>query len=123
VRVVANCRRLLQVLTNLLANAVKYNRPGGRVELRCAPADNGMQRIEVKDSGSGITAKEQNMLFRPYRRLGDKRADGTGLGLVISREFMELMGGRLGLAQSSSAGSTFFIELAGTLPAGLRPAA
>lgn len=123
VKVMANFRRLVQVVTNLLSNAVKFNSPDGWVKIKCASEENGVQRIEVQDSGSGISARDQLMLFRPFQRVGDRQTEGTGLGLVISRAFMERMGGKLGLLRSSEEGSTFFLDIPAVNPVNLQPAA
>lgn len=107
-------QRLVQVVVNLLSNAVKYNRVGGSVEVRCASTDDLVGRIEVSDTGGGISEKDQAMLFQPFERFGDPGIEGTGLGLALSKRFVSLMGGTLELIESSPAGSTFAIELATT---------
>ena len=111
IQVMADRQRLVQVLVNLLGNGIKYNVAGGRVAVGCVEGTDGMTRIEVSDTGRGISEKDQEMLFQPFHRFGDLAVDGTGLGLALSYRFINLMGGRLRLSASSSEGSTFTIEL------------
>ncbi len=121
--VLADRQRLLQVLINLLGNAVKYNRKGGRVVMRLAEPSDSRVRLEISDTGLGISAKNQELLFQPFQRFGNNEVEGTGLGLALSMRFAKLMEGALGLSESSDEGSTFFLELksvdskeAGTTP-------
>jgi PAS domain S-box-containing protein len=107
----ADRQRLVQVFVNLLGNAIKYNKPFGRVSVLCKGQLESTGRIEISDSGFGIAPEDQELLFEPFRRFGDHLVEGTGLGLALSQRFIRLMGGTLGLAESSPAGSTFFIEL------------
>ena len=92
----ADAGRLGQIVANLLSNAVKYNRPHGRVDV-VARNEAGLVRIEVADTGLGMNAAQRAQLFQPFNRLGAERTrtEGTGLGLVITRDLAELMGGRL----------------------------
>ncbi len=109
---VADPVRLMQVLANLLSNGVKYNRPGGRVELRLARL--GEQAcIDVVDDGIGLSEEQRAHLFEPFNRLGAERRgiEGTGIGLVIARRLAELMGGGLGLLGATEAGSAFRVTL------------
>ncbi len=118
--VFADRQRLIQVLLNLLNNAVKYNVQGGRVKLESAVA-RGRLRLRVADTGPGITPVKRARLFTPFDRLGAERGEveGTGLGLALSKGLMEAMGGGLGLEESAvgsgegglSSGSVFWIEL------------
>lgn len=114
----ADRQRLQQVLLNLLSNAIKYNIENGHVELRSSvsPPDAGGQarvRIVVTDSGPGITAEQQERLFRPFERLGAEQTEveGHGLGLALSRNLIELMGGAIGVDSAPGQGSTFWIDL------------
>ena len=123
----ADARRLQQVLVNLLSNAIKYNHPGGRVDVRACPdataAPGAAQAcIEVIDTGRGLTDAQQQ-LFQPFNRLGAERdvADGTGLGLVISRQLVQLMQGSLSVHSVPGQGSCFRVHLPLHLP--LVPAA
>jgi len=109
----ADRRRLLQVLHNLLSNAIKYNRPEGRVTIHCSRPDADHVRIAVTDTGPGISAEKQRELFQPFNRLGAEmgEVEGTGIGLLITRQLVELMGGALGLESHPGAGSTFWVDL------------
>jgi PAS domain S-box-containing protein len=111
--VVADRRRLVQVLLNLLSNAIKYNRPAGAVRLACAPNAAGGWAIRVEDTGRGIPADRVDQLFTPFARLGaeDSEVEGTGLGLALSQRLCEAMGGALTLEASGPAGSVFRIDL------------
>lgn len=126
VAVQADRVRLKQTLLNLLSNAIKYNTAGGRVMLDL-DAGNDMVRIRVTDTGPGISVERQAQLFQAFNRLGAERSgiEGTGIGLVISRRLVEMMGGRIGVESSSGAGSTFWIELpaARETPTGAQAAA
>lgn len=112
----ADRQRLLQVLINLLSNAIKYNKPGGRVTITCSRAQGGKHSIRVEDTGHGIRQEDRSRLFQPFERLGDFTVEGTGLGLVLSQRFVEVMGGELVLAESSPAGSTFEVTLKTATP-------
>ena len=109
--VMADRQRLLQVFINLLNNAIKYNKLGDKVWVRCIEQTHGISRIEISDTGHGISKKDQKLLFQPFQRFGDPGIEGTGLGLALSERFVRLMGGTLGLAESTPKGSTFFVEL------------
>lgn len=112
--VVADPTRLKQVLINLLSNAIKYNREHGTVEVRCTAVRADRLRISVKDSGLGLPAEKLTHLFEPFNRLGQEAGteEGTGIGLVVSKQLVELMGGALGVQSRVGVGSEFWIELA-----------
>ena len=112
-QVQADSRRLIQALLNLLSNAVKYNHRGGQVVVRCQEIeDSSRLRIEVSDTGPGIAAGEQRLIFNPFVRLAATNAvPGTGLGLSLSKVLVEAMGGRLDLESVPGQGSTFWVEL------------
>ena len=106
--------RLRQVLVNLLSNACKYNRPGGRVRLTVKVAAEGDSVVlAVADTGVGLSAAQQAALFEPFNRLGAERGSvqGTGIGLVITKHLVELMGGTLAVVSEPGVGSTFSLHL------------
>lgn len=109
----ADRTRLKQVILNLLSNAVKYNRANGEVEVRCV-VNGDHVRISVRDTGEGISIEKQRQLYQPFNRLGQERGEveGTGIGLVITRRLVELMGGTLGMQSTPGLGSTFWIDMA-----------
>ncbi|MBI3368617.1 MAG: PAS-domain containing protein [Burkholderiales bacterium] len=106
----ADAVRLKQVLLNLLSNAVKYNREHGSVHLRCASQGDGLL-IEVRDEGAGLTAEQQALLFRAFERLQAQDAEGVGIGLALSKQLVELMGGQMGVQSRPGEGSTFWLRL------------
>ena len=108
----ADHQRLKQILLNLLANAVKYNREGGSVTVRIKALE-GRARIEVTDTGQGIPQDQLPKLFIPFERLGAESTgvEGTGLGLVLALRLAEAMDGTLGVVSQPWIGSTFHIEL------------
>jgi PAS domain S-box-containing protein len=116
----ADRQRLKQVLLNILGNAVKYNRPGGTVTIRCdalgARANGGSPsiiRLSVTDTGAGLGPEKLARLFQPFERLGAEQTlvKGTGLGLVLAKRMVEHMHGRLGVESVLGEGTTFWIEL------------
>jgi CheY-like chemotaxis protein len=112
--VFADSRRLKQVMINLVVNAIKYNRRGGTVHIAIGPGADGLVRIEVNDTGHGITPEAVEKLFVPFERLdaAESGIDGIGLGLALSRNLVEAMHGELGVRSVPGAGSTFWLELA-----------
>jgi len=111
--------RLKQVLINLLSNAIKYNRPGGTVVVACTASAQGRVRISVRDTGHGLSSEQLRQLFQPFNRLGQERSteEGTGIGLVMSKLLVELMGGAIGVDSKVGVGSVFWYELnAATAP-------
>jgi PAS domain S-box-containing protein len=109
----ADRQRLKQVLLNLLANAVKYNRDGGTVRIDVTRVGEECVRISVADTGPGISRESLERLFSPFERLGADQlyVEGTGLGLALSKGLVEAMGGRLGVDSRVGEGSTFWVEL------------
>ena len=106
-------RKLKQILLNLLSNAVKFTPDGGRVDVS-AKLDTTVVEIAVKDTGIGIAPEDQTLVFEEFRQVGrdvTRKAEGTGLGLALTKKFVELHGGRIGLASSPGKGSTFTITL------------
>jgi PAS domain S-box-containing protein len=112
--VLADRQRLQQVLLNLLTNAIKYNRPGGTVQVRCATVAADRLRIFVEDTGLGLTPDQVDRLFTPFERLGAEQSqiEGTGLGLALSQRLVQAMGGTIGVASTPGEGSSFWLELA-----------
>jgi len=111
----ADRTRLKQVLINLLSNAIKYNTAGGTVVVDCDGCHSpGRIRVNVRDTGPGLTPEKVAQLFQPFNRLGQERGpeQGTGIGLVMSKRLVELMGGALGVESRVGEGSTFWWELA-----------
>ncbi len=109
----ADRTRAKQVLINLLSNAIKYNRSGGRVDVRCRRVAGQRVRVSVQDTGHGLSAEQLAQLFEPFNRLGQEAgaAQGTGIGLVVSKQLVELMGGRIGVESTPGVGSRFWFEL------------
>jgi len=105
--------RFLQVLLNLLSNAIKYNSENGKVTIDCSPIDGNMLYISVTDTGAGLTPEQQRQLFTPFERVGAEKSKikGTGLGLVISKNLIELMGGEMGAESQVGKGSCFWMQV------------
>ncbi|VXC48307.1 ATP-binding protein [Massilia sp. 9I] len=116
--VLADRTRLKQVLLNLLSNAVKYNRESGAVVVTCEQVAANRLRLSVQDTGAGLDAEQVASLFQPFNRLGQEGGsqEGTGIGLVVTKRLVELMGGNIGVTSSPGVGSVFWIELATTAP-------
>jgi PAS domain S-box-containing protein len=109
----ADRTRLKQVLINLLANAIKYNQTGGTVVVECAPSAGEGARISIRDTGQGLDPEKLTQLFQPFNRLGQEAGaeEGTGIGLVMSKRVVELMGGVMGVESTVGQGSVFWFEL------------
>jgi signal transduction histidine kinase/CheY-like chemotaxis protein len=112
----ADRQRLRQVILNLVGNAVKYNRRGGRVTLSVKKASSEAERkarLTVADTGPGIEAEQIGRLFEPFERLSadSSSVEGTGLGLAIARGLVDAMGGSIGVESAMGEGSAFWIEL------------
>ena len=110
--VLADATRVQQILSNLLSNAVKYNRAGGAVSVRLYQQD-GMAFVDVADTGLGLTAEQQAMLFQPFNRLGREYSsiEGTGIGLSIARALAKLMSGDITFSSIAGQGSVFTLSL------------
>ena len=111
--VIADRTRVKQVLINLLSNAIKYNREQGTVAVTCTATSPERIRISVSDPGPGLPPEKLTQLFQPFNRLGQEGSaeEGTGIGLVMSKRLVELMGGVIGVESSAGAGSVFWFEL------------
>jgi signal transduction histidine kinase len=106
-------RKFKQILLNLLSNAVKFTPDGGRVDVSAARVQNDIV-IAVKDTGIGIAAADQEAVFEEFRQVGGdytSKQEGTGLGLALTRRFVELHGGRIWVESAPGKGSTFFFTL------------
>lgn len=112
----ADRTRFKQVLINLLSNAVKYNVANGRVTLTIHSIDGAFVRFCVSDTGPGIPQDKQEEIFQPFSRLGAETTDieGTGIGLTISRNLAQVMGGKLGFESVLGQGSQFWIDMPGS---------
>jgi signal transduction histidine kinase len=107
-QVQADERKIRQVVLNLLSNAIKFTPAGGRIDVR-AKQVKGAVEISVTDTGVGIAPEDQEAIFDEFRQVGlaAKKVEGTGLGLALSRKFIELHGGRIWVKSQVGAGSTF----------------
>jgi PAS domain S-box-containing protein len=111
--VMADRTRLKQVFINLLTNAIKYNTLQGDVEVSCALGEQGCVRVSVRDTGMGLSPEQLSQLFQAFNRLGQEAGgvEGTGIGLVVAKQLVELMGGRIGVESQVAVGSVFWFEL------------
>ena len=109
----ADAVRAKQALLNLLSNAIKYNDERGHIELFTEQRPSGLMRINVRDTGPGIPEDKLSELFQPFSRLGAESStiEGSGVGLALTKELVEKMGGAIGVDSANGAGSTFWIEL------------
>ncbi len=119
----ADRTRVKQVLINLLFNAIKYNKPGGAVAVECSLSQQNSLRISVRDTGAGIPPELVAQLFQPFNRLGKEAGteEGTGIGLVVTKRLVELMGGNIGVDSAVGVGSVFWFELSLTTAPQLAP--
>ena len=103
--------RFKQILLNLLSNAIKYNSEKGKVTIDYSPCDENMFCLSITDTGKGFTIKQLSHLFEPFERFGaeNSHVEGTGLGLVIAKDLIELMGGTITAKSKAGKGSCFMI--------------
>jgi PAS domain S-box-containing protein len=118
--VLADKIRLRQVLVNVLSNATKYNKKGGVIRLTCESRGD-VVRINVTDSGVGIKPEHMQKIFLPFERMDAEHSgiDGSGIGLALSKQIIELMDGAIGADSTPGVGSTFWIELKANNPSTL----
>ncbi len=113
--ILADVRRLKQVLLNLMSNAIKYNKPDGTVTVSGQETDDGNIRVSVVDTGIGIAKEDHSNVFTAFCRLESDpmvaKGKGTGIGLAVTKLMVEGMGGRIGFESERSVGSTFWFEL------------
>jgi signal transduction histidine kinase len=109
----ADRTRLKQALLNLLSNAIKYNTHGGSIVVECALNTPDYARISIRDTGTGLTSNQLEKLFQPFNRLGREvgAQTGTGIGLAVTKNLIELMEGSVGAESIPGAGSTFWVDL------------
>ncbi|MGD8177405.1 PAS domain-containing hybrid sensor histidine kinase/response regulator [Marinimicrobium sp. ARAG 43.8] len=111
--VVADNTRLKQALLNLISNAVKYNQVGGDVDVTLIKLDDKWLRISVSDTGQGIPEDRQHEVFQPFNRLSAEysKIEGSGVGLVITKQLVEMMGGKLAFESREGEGTEFWMDL------------
>jgi PAS domain S-box-containing protein len=109
----ADRTRVKQIVVNLLSNAIKYNTAGGSVIVRSITTSARRVRVSFSDTGAGLTAEKLAQLFEPFNRLGQEAnaEEGTGIGLVVCKRLIELMGGEIGVESSVGTGSVFWVDL------------
>ena len=109
----ADRTRVKQALINLLSNAIKYNCQHETVEVKCTLSTPERIRISIKDCGAGLPPEKLAQLFQPFNRLGQENGteEGTGIGLMVTKQLVELMGGAIGVESTVGVGSVFWIEL------------
>lgn len=111
--VVADRTRLKQILINLLSNGIKYNREQGLLKVTYTLVPSGSIRIEIRDTGAGLPPDLLKQLFQPFNRLGQETSgeEGTGIGLVVAKKLIEMMGGSIGVESVLGVGTVFWFEL------------
>jgi CheY-like chemotaxis protein len=109
----ADRTRLKQVLVNLLSNAIKYNLQRGTVVVGCSARSSTRTLISITNTGAGLSAEKLAQLFQSFNRLGQETGaeEGTGIGLVVAKHLVELMGGAISVESSVGVGSVFHVEL------------
>lgn len=105
--------KLKQIIINLISNAIKYNHQGGSISLAWKSIDDNKLRISVIDTGIGISENDHHKIFDAFNRLGQEKStiEGTGIGLLVTKDLVELMNGKIGFDSTKDKGSTFWFEL------------
>ena len=105
--------RLTQCIVNFISNGVQYNHPGGAVEIDVMDNGDGRVRVSVQDTGNGIPRARHDEIFRPFSRLGAENSniEGSGIGLAVTKQLIEMMGGTIGFESEVGKGSTFWITI------------
>jgi signal transduction histidine kinase len=109
----ADERKFKQIMLNLLSNAVKFTPEGGRISVAAKPNGAGIE-VAVSDTGVGIAPEDHDAVFEEFKQVGrdyTRKAEGTGLGLALTKRFVELHGGQIRVASSPGKGSTFTFTL------------
>ena len=109
----ADITRLKQAIINLLSNAIKYNRPNGSVTVTCNECASDRVRISIADTGKKLSPDKISQLFQPFNRLGKENSaeEGTGIGLVMTKRLIKLMGGKIHVTSIEGTGTVFSIDL------------
>jgi PAS domain S-box-containing protein len=105
--------RFKQIVLNLISNAIKYNKPNGSVTVSFEKQDNSMMRLGIRDTGHGISEDKQAKLFKPFERfdVDAEQIEGTGIGLTITKQLVELMNGTIGFESAGREGSFFYVDV------------
>jgi len=109
----ADERKFKQIMLNLLSNAVKFTPEGGRIDVSARSLDSKIE-VAVRDTGVGIAPEDQTAVFEEFKQVGRdhaRKAEGTGLGLALTKRFVELHGGEIRLESAPGKGSTFTFTL------------
>jgi signal transduction histidine kinase len=105
----ADYHKTVWIFNNLIGNAIRYSPIGGIIRIN-AQAENNKIKVEISDQGPGISQQNQGKIFEHFVKLEPNSENGTGLGLAISKEFMEAMGGSIGVQSAVGKGSTFYVK-------------